>query len=347
MGIYEKPAEAFLDKLGAEFGFAPPRAHGFDTLDAIAAMRDGRGQVFFALGGNFATATPDTAQTQAALRNCALTVHVSTKLNRSHLVHGRAALILPCLGRTEIDLQAAGPQAVTVEDSMSMVHLSAGMNPPASEHLLSEPAIIARLAAATLPRSRTPWLALVEDYDRIRERIARVVDGFEDFNARVRTAGGFHLHHPNRERAFPTHDGRAQFVVHPLVAATGMEAAPLTLMTVRSHDQYNTTVYGLDDRYRGVHGLRRVCFISREDLERHGFADGELVDLVSMWSEDDGVREREVHGFRLVEYDIPPGCLAAYFPETNPLVPLDSYAERARTPASKSIPVRLRKARPA
>src|SRR4249919_3820787 len=200
MGIYEKPTDAFLDSLGAEFGFAPPRAHGFDTLDAIAAMRDGRGKVFFALGGNFATATPDTAQTQAALRNCELTVHVSTKLNRSHLVHGRAALILPCLGRTEIDLQAAGPQAVPVEDSMSMVHLSAGMNAPASELLLSEPAIVARLAAATLPRSRTPWLALVEDYDRIRDRIARVVTGFEEFNQRVRTAGGFHLHHPNRER---------------------------------------------------------------------------------------------------------------------------------------------------
>jgi molybdopterin-dependent oxidoreductase alpha subunit len=344
MGIYEKPADAFLDSLGAEFGFAPPRAHGFDTLDAIAAMRDGRGKVFFALGGNFATATPDTAQTQAALRNCELTVHVSTKLNRSHLVHGRAALILPCLGRTEIDLQAAGPQAVTVEDSMSMVHLSAGMNAPASELLLSEPAIVARLAAATLPRSRTPWLALVEDYDRIRDRIARVVDGFQEFNQRVRTAGGFHLHHPNRERAFPTHDGAARFFVHPLAAATGMDAELLTLMTVRSHDQYNTTVYGFDDRYRGVHGLRRVCFISRADLQRHGFADGELVDIVSVWTEGGRVQEREVHGFRLVEYDIPAGCLAAYFPETNPLVPLDSYAERARTPASKSIPVRLRKA---
>ncbi|HEU0305813.1 MAG TPA: FdhF/YdeP family oxidoreductase [Lysobacter sp.] len=346
MGIYEKPAAAFLDKLGSEFGFAPPRAHGFDTLDAIAAMRDGRGKLFFALGGNFATATPDTALTQAALRNCALTVHVSTKLNRSHLVHGREALILPCLGRTEVDLQATGPQAVTVEDSMSMVHLSAGMNPPASEQLLSEPAIIARLAAATLPRSRTPWLALVEDYDRIRERIARVVDGFEDFNARVRTAGGFHLHHPNRERAFPTWDGKARFFVHPLAAVTGMDAAPLALMTVRSHDQYNTTVYGLDDRYRGVHGLRKVCFISREDLQRHGFSDGERVDIVSVWHHDEGVQEREVHGFRLVEYDIPAGCLAAYFPETNPLVPLDSYADRARTPASKSIPVRLRRAGP-
>jgi molybdopterin-dependent oxidoreductase alpha subunit len=345
MGIYEKPSDAFLDALGTEFAFAPPRAHGFDTLDAIAAMRDGRAKVFFALGGNFAAATPDTAQTQAALRNCGLTVQVSTKLNRSHLVHGREALILPCLGRTEIDLQANGPQAVTVEDSMSMVHLSAGMNPPASAQLLSEPAIVARLAATTLPGSRTPWLALVEDYDRIRERIARVIDGFEDFNARVRTAGGFHLHHPNRERAFPTHDGRAQFFVHPLTAAANGGDELLRLMTVRSHDQYNTTVYGLDDRYRGVHGLRRVCFISRDDLRRYGFADGDRVDLVSVWHEANGeVTEREVHGFRLVEYDIPPGCLAAYFPETNPLVPLDSYAERARTPASKAIPVRLRRA---
>ena len=344
MGIYEKPSDAFLDRLGAEFGFEPPREHGFDTIDAIAAMRDGRGKVFFALGGNFAAATPDTALTQAALRNCALTVHVSTKLNRSHLVHGRDALILPCLGRTEIDLQAAGPQAVTVEDSMSMVHLSAGMNPPASEHLMSEPAIVARLAAAALPHSRTPWLALVEDYDRIRDRIARVIDGFADFNTRVRTAGGFHLHHPNRERAFPTRDGRAHFLAHPLSSATGWGEDLLTLMTVRSHDQYNTTVYGLDDRYRGVHGLRRVCFISRADLQRFGFADGDRVDLISVWRDEAGVQEREAHDFRLVEYDIPAGCLAAYFPETNPLVPLGSYAERARTPASKSIPVRLRRA---
>ncbi|QSX79154.1 FdhF/YdeP family oxidoreductase [Agrilutibacter solisilvae] len=347
MGIYEKPAADFLDRLGAEFGFAPPRAHGFDTLDAIHAMHDGRARVFFGMGGNFAAATPDTVRTHAALRRCALTVQVSTKLNRSHLVHGADALILPCLGRTEIDLQAGGPQAVTVEDSMSMVHLSSGMNPPASDRLLSEPAIVARLAAATLPDSATPWLALVEDYDRIRERIARVVDGFEDFNARVRTAGGFHVHHPNRDRQFPNAVGKAVFHVHRLLPpSTGpgaMPDAPLMLMTVRSHDQYNTTIYGLDDRYRGVHGLRRVVFISAADLASHGYSDGDLVDLVSLWPGADGrVQERAVHGFRLVEYDIPPGCLAAYFPETNPLVPLESFAERARTPASKSIPVRLR-----
>lgn len=362
MGIYEKPASAFLDRLGAEFAFDPPRAHGFDTIDAIEAMRDGRGKVFFAMGGNFAAATPDSEVTHAALRRCALTVQVSTKLNRSHVVHGREALILPCLGRTEIDLQAGGLQAVTVEDSMSMVHLSSGMNAPASRELLSEPAIVARLAAATLPRSTIPWLALIEDYDRIRERIAKVIPGFEDFNARVRHPGGFHLHHPCRERIFPTKSGKAMFFAHPLThspvgaAEAAIEPRPnpseshaadpsrlpslLQLMTVRSHDQYNTTVYSSNDRYRGVHGLRRVCFISRADLDALGFRDGEHVDLVSVWN--DG--ERVARDFRLVEYDIPAGCLAGYFPETNALVPLGSHAERARTPASKSIPVYLRRA---
>jgi molybdopterin-dependent oxidoreductase alpha subunit len=353
MGIYEKPSDAFLDALAAEFGFAPPRAHGFDTVDAIQAMHDGRGKLFFAMGGNFAAATPDTALTHAALRNCALTVQVSTKLNRSHVVHGREALILPCLGRTEIDQQAGGLQAVTVEDSMSMVHLSSGMNAPASRALLSEPAIVARLGAATLPDCGIAWLELVADYDRIRERIARVVPGFEDLNARVRAPGGFHLHHPCRERVFPTPDGKARFFVHALVderASAGSDHVKrsglkpllrplLQLMTVRSHDQYNTTVYSANDRYRGVHGLRRVCFISRADLDAHGLADGEHVDLVSVW--DDG--ERVARDFRLIEYDIPAGCLASYFPETNALVPLAHHAERARTPASKSIPVYLRR----
>jgi molybdopterin-dependent oxidoreductase alpha subunit len=376
MGIYEKPSKAFLDKLGAAFEFDPPRVDGHDTIAAIEAMRDGDAKVFFAMGGNFAAATPDSAATQAALRNCALTVQVSTKLNRSHLVHGRAALILPCLGRTEIDLQAGGPQAVTVEDAMSMVHLSSGMNPPASEHLLSEPAIVARLAAATLPRSRTPWLDLVAQYDRIRDKIAVVVDGFANFNVRVRQPGGFHLHHPARERMFPTPDGRARFYPHALIVkplslrergwgegsvscepssihepssdaarhllpeGEGKSVPLLQLMTVRSHDQYNTTIYGLDDRYRGVNGERRVCFIARTDLDRLGLEAGERVDIISVW--DDG--ERSAPGFLLVEYDIPAGCLASYFPETNALVPLGHHAERARTPASKSIPVYLRRA---
>jgi molybdopterin-dependent oxidoreductase alpha subunit len=347
MGIYEKPSQAFLDRLQAEFGLSPPREHGFDTIGAIEAMRDGRASVFFAMGGNFAAATPDTETVYAALRNCALTVQVSTKLNRSHVVHGREALILPCLGRTEIDLQASGPQAVTVEDSMSMVHLSAGMNPPASTDLLSEPTIVARLAAATLPNGTIPWLRLVENYDRIRERIAKVVPGFEDFNARVHRPRGFHLDHPCRERVFPTASGKAHFIAHPLVDPSSKTDAPdaspnrplLRLMTLRSHDQYNTTVYAANDRYRGVRGLRRVCFVSREDLDRLGFSDGEHVDLVSVW--DDG--ERIAENFRLVEYDIPPGCVAGYFPETNALVPLQHHAERARTPASKSIPIYLRR----
>jgi len=335
MGIYEQPSAAFLDKLGKAFDFTPPRAFGYDTIAAIEAMEKGHARLFFAMGGNFAVATPDSTRTQQALRNCELTVHVATKLNRSHLVHGHDALILPCLGRTEIDVQENGPQAVTVEDSMSMVHLSAGMNPPASEHLLSEPAIVARLAAATLPRSKTPWLWLVADYDRIRDRIAEVIDGFADFNRRVRERGGFHLHHPARERVFHTADDKAGFHVHALSDA--VEHATLQLTTLRSHDQYNTTIYGLDDRYRGVRGYRRVCFISRGDLDKLGFAAGEWVDITSVWH--DG--ERSAKGFLLVEYDIPPGCLASYYPETNGLVPLDSYAERARTPTSKSIPVRL------
>jgi molybdopterin-dependent oxidoreductase alpha subunit len=361
MGIYEKPSARFLDRLGATFGFEPPREHGFDVVGSIEAMLDGRATVFFAMGGNFAAATPDTPRTWQALRNCALTANVTTKLNRSHLVHGREALILPCLGRSEIDVQACGPQAVTVEDSMSMVHLSSGMNAPASPHLLSEPAIVARLASAVLKDSRTPWAWLAEDYNRIRERIAQVIPGFEDFNARVRHPGGFHLHHPARERVFPTSDGKARFYVHAVVdrdtaagaasAATsatgdaqqsGLKPLPqftdvMRLTTLRSHDQYNTTIYGLDDRYRGVRGYRRVCFISRADLERLGLAAGEHVDITSVWHDGD----RVARGFLLVEYDIPPGCLASYFPETNELVPLDSYAERARTPTSKSIPVRL------
>jgi len=337
MGIHERPAAAFLDALGAEFGFAPPREPGLDVVGAISAMEAGRARVLFAMGGNFAAATPDAARTAAALRRCALTVQVSTKLNRSHLVHGREALILPCLGRTEVDLQASGPQAVTVEDSMSMVHLSVGMKAPASPHLLSEPAIVARLAAATLPRSRTPWLELIGDYDRIRARIAAVISGFEDFNARVRVAGGFHLRHPARERVFPTGSGRASFHVHALDAAGPAPPAPFQLMSVRSHDQYNTTVYGLDDRYRGVRGYRRVVFISRADLDALGWSPGQLVDITSLWH--DG--ERRVEGFTLVEHDIPRGCLACYFPEANALVPLDHVAERAGTPASKAIPVRL------
>lgn len=338
MGIWERPPPAFLDRLGAEFGFEPPRAPGLDTIGTIEAMAEGRVRAFIGMGGNFAAATPDSALTHAALRRCALTAHVATRLNRSHLVHGDAALLLPCLGRTELDRVAGRRQAVSVEDSMSMVHLSSGMNAPASPYLLSEPAIVAGIARASLPASATPWQALAADYDALRARIARVVEGFEDFNARVRVPGGFHLRNPAREREWRTPGGRARFIHHPLA---GEGAAPagdlLTLTTVRSHDQYNTTVYGFDDRYRGIHGERRVLLIGSGDLARLGLSAGQRVDIVSVWH--DG--ERRVEDFGLVEYDIPAGCVAAYYPETNPLVPLSHHAQGARTPASKAIPVRL------
>ena len=335
MGIYEKPSAAFLDKLQATYGFEPPRREGHDVVGAIGAMARGEIDVLFALGGNFAAATPDTALTHAALRRCRLTAHVSTKLNRSHLVHGEQALILPCLGRTEIDRQAGGVQGVTVEDSMSMVHISIGINPPASPQLLSEPAIVARMAAATLPDSGIDWLSLVEDYGRIREQIAQVIGGFENFEQRLRTPGGFHLRNSAREREWLTEGGRARLIAHPLAAEPASDC--LQLMTVRSHDQYNTTVYGNDDRYRGIRNERRPLFICAADLQRLGLRAGERVDLVSQWH--DG--ERRAEDFVLVEYAIPAGNLAAYFPETNPLVPLDHHAERARTPASKAIPVRI------
>jgi molybdopterin-dependent oxidoreductase alpha subunit len=344
MGIYERPSEEFLDRLGHAFGFAPPRKPGHDVIGAIDAMLKGECKVFIAMGGNFAAAAPDTQATAQALRGCELTAHVATKLNRSHLVHGRQALILPCLGRTEIDLQASGVQGVTVEDSMSMVHVSTGMNPPASEHLLSEPAIVARLAVATLKQSRTPWLWLIEDYDRIRDKIAEVIDGFDSFNRDIRQSGGFHLANPAAQRRWTNPSGRALFFAHAIPDTSHSdtsqsETAPLlNLMTVRSHDQYNTTIYGFEDRYRGVSGHRRVCFINGADLRKLGFEAGQWVDMVSVWHDGERVAKR----FLLVEYDIPEGCIASYYPETNILVPLDSFAERARTPASKSIPVRLR-----
>ncbi|RTL27490.1 MAG: CbbBc protein [Burkholderiales bacterium] len=345
MGIYEKPSAAFLDRLGEVFQFSPPRHEGFDTIGAIEAMRDGRAGVFFGMGGNFAAATPDTAATHAAMQGCALTVHVATKFNRSHVVHGREALVLPCLGRTEIDRQASGPQHVSVEDSMSMVHLSAGINEPASPHLLSEPMVVARLAEATLAGSRTPWRWLVEDYDRIRDRIEAVFDDFKDFNRRVHSPGGFRLRNTASERIWQTSTGKARFMPHPVPMDTALHRARqawgeqvFTLTTIRAHDQYNTTVYGLDDRYRGVYGQRRVLFINAQDRTSLGLAEGAWVDLQS-WAEDG--QRRSAKRFRLVDYAIPPGCVAAYYPETNPLVPLDSHAIRARTPTSKSIPVAL------
>jgi len=342
MGIFERMPDVFHDRLDAEFSFSSPREHGTDTVAAIRAMRDGKARVFMGLGGNFARATPDTAVTEAAMRSLALTVHVSTKLNRSHVVTGRRALILPTLGRTDADVRATGEQRVTVEDSMSAVHASRGRLAPPSEHLRSEVAILTGIAERLLAgRENAPvadWAALREDYRLIRGHIANVVPGFEDFEARVSTPGGFVLPHPPRdERRFETATGRARFTANPLEYPRVPEGR-LLLQTLRSHDQFNTTIYGRDDRYRGIHGGRRVVFVNASDLAALGIADGAMVDLVSEW--EDGV-ERRAPEFRTVAYDTPRGCAAAYYPETNVLVPLDSTARISGTPTSKSVVVRL------
>ncbi|MBT2450138.1 FdhF/YdeP family oxidoreductase [Streptomyces sp. ISL-43] len=339
MGIFERPSPAFLDALDKEFGITSPREHGFDVVRSIRALRDGEAKVLFAMGGNFVGATPDTEVTEAAIRRASLTVHVSTKLNRSHAVTGRRALILPTLGRTDKDVQAAGKQFVTVEDSMGMVHASRGNLAPASPHLLSEPAIVARMARAVLGEdSKTPWEEFEKDYAAIRDRISRVVAGFEDFNARVAHPGGFQLPHaPRDERRFPTKTGKANFTAAP-VEYPRVPAGRLLLQTLRSHDQYNTTIYGLDDRYRGITGGRRVVMVNPEDAAELGLADGSYTDLVSEWR--DGV-ERRAPGFRVVYYPTARGCAAAYYPETNVLVPLDSTADTSNTPASKSVVVRF------
>lgn len=343
MGIWEKTPDAFLDALDAEFGITSPRAHGYDAVDAIRAMRDGRVSVFMAMGGNFVAATPDTAVTEAALRNCSLTVQVSTKLNRSHLVTGRTALILPSLGRTDKDVAGGRKQVVSVEDSMSVVHLSRGSLTPASEHLRSEVAVVCGLATALFgPDHSVPWTSFAVDYDRIRDAISRVVPGFENFNVRVRQPDGFVLPHPPRdERRFTTGTGKANFVVSELYWLPVPEGR-LILQTMRSHDQYNTTIYGLDDRYRGVKGGRRVVFCHPDDISAAGFAPGDRVDLVSEWPLPDGsVEERRAEDFRLIPYPTPRGNAAAYYPETNPLIPLDHVARGSNTPVSKAVTIRL------
>jgi molybdopterin-dependent oxidoreductase alpha subunit len=341
VGITERPKDAFLDALKREFNFEPPRRPGLNTVEAIRAMYEGRAKVFFALGGNFLSATPDTEFTAEALRRCRLTAQVSTKLNRSHLVTGEQALILPCLGRTEIDAQAAGVQFVSTENSMGVVQSSRGVNRPASEHLLSEPAIVARLAEATFgARGSVDWAGLVEDYDRVRDLIERVIPGFAGYNRRVREPGGFYLPNAAREGRFNTSTGKAVFTVHP-IPKNELRDGEFVMMTVRSHDQFNTTVYGLDDRYRGVLGGRRVVFLNPRDVEEQGLRAGQVVDLVGHHA---GV-ERVARNFIVVPYDIPRRSAATYFPEANVLVPLSSVAEKSDTPTSKYVVISLRAAR--
>src|SRR6201996_6556698 len=338
MGIWEQMPQSFLDALEREFGFTPPAMHGLDAVNSIRAMRDGQAKVFVGFAGNFVRATPDSDLTEQAMRTCRLTAHISTKLNRSHAVCGDTALILPTLGRADRDLQATGEQFVTVEDSMSIVHQSHGRLRPPSEQLLSEVAIICRLARRTL--GDTPaihWEDFEADYDSIRNRISRVVPDFEDFNARVRTPGGFRLPNPVNEHRYPTPSGKAIFTCNTFDRIRPPDGH-LVLQTMRSHDQWNTVPYALDDRYRGIHNGRRVVLINPADIDELGLADRQLVDLISTW--DDGV-ERRAKGFRVVEYPAARGSAASYYPETNVLVPLDSVAEISNTPTSKGVFVRF------
>jgi formate dehydrogenase major subunit len=339
MGIWERPPEHFLDALQAEFGFDPPREHGLDTVESIRALRDGKAHVFIGLGGNFVQAAPDTDVTREAMEKADLTVQISTKLNRSHLTPGDTALILPTLGRTEKDVQATGEQFVSVEDSMSAVHASRGVLAPASPHLRSEVAIVCGIAHSTLGPA-LGWEQMTADYSRIRDHISRVVVGCDDYEAKVDRPGGFVLPHgPRDSREFPTASGKAEIAVSP-IDVLQVPDGHLLLQTLRSHDQFNTTIYGLSDRYRGIEGGRRVVFVHPDDVEAFGLSDGSKVDLVGHWEDDDV--ERVARGFRVVPYETPRGTAASYYPETNPLVPLDSTAEGSNCPASKSVIVKLK-----
>ena len=340
VGIWERPTETFLDRLGEAFDFEPPRNHGFDTVRAIQAMHDGQAKVFFALGGNFLSATPDTDFTAAALRRCRLTAHVSTKLNRSHLITGDRALILPCLGRTEIDVQTAGPQFVTTENSMGVVQVSRGSLEPASTELLSETQIVARLARATFEhRTTVNWEELAGDYDKVRDAIQRVVPGFDDYNARVREPGGFHLPNAARNRVFNTRSGKAEFTVHEL-PQHDLEPDQFLMMTIRSHDQFNTSVYSSNDRYRGISDNRQVVFLNEEDIAAAGLQAQQVVDLVSHFEGEERIARR----FVVVPYDIPRRCAATYFPEANVLVPVRNVSLKSNTPVSKSVVISIRPA---
>ncbi|WP_439685897.1 Anaerobic selenocysteine-containing dehydrogenase [Cupriavidus oxalaticus] len=339
VGITEKPSAGFLQRIEAVFGFTPPGGHGHDAVNAMQAMIDGRSRALLCLGGNFAVALPDPEQCFPAMGRLDLSVHVGTKLNRTHLLVAKETYVLPCLGRTELDVQQTGTQSVTVEDSMSMVHASAGKLAPASPLLRSEPAIVAGIATATLPHSKVPWLELVADYDRIRDLIEKTVPGFEDFNERVRVPGGFRMPLPATERKWDTPSGKAEFYVfaglHEDRQVHGDDV--LRLVTIRSHDQYNTTIYALDDRYRGVFGRRDVLFMNAADLAARSLEHGDLVDIETI------AQGRQLRYAKLtaIEYEIAAGSVAAYYPEANRLVPLDYIDEDSGTPSYKSVPVRV------
>jgi len=338
MGIWERMNDTFMEKLGREFQFTPPREHGTDTVETIKQMHEGKIRFFLGMGGNFLAASPDTEYTAEAMQKCRLTAHVSTKLNRSHLITGEIALILPCLGRSETDEQGSGEQFVTVEDSMGIINPSRGHAQPASEYLQSEPAIVGRLAEATLgSRSSVDWKGLVASYDRIRDHIEHVIPGFEDFNDRIRT-NVFYLPNDARDRRhFNTPTGKATFIISDLTPVqTG--AGQYLMMTIRSHDQFNTTIYGLNDRYRGVYNGRRVVFMNSDDVAAAGLQQGQLVDLTSHYEGE----ERVARHFQVAPCEIAPGCTATYFPEANVLVPINSTADRSNTPTSKSLVISIK-----
>ena len=339
MGIWERPKASFLDSLEKEFNFQAPRKYGFDVVEAIEAMSQKKAKVFFGMGGNFISATPDTTFTAAALRNCKLTVQVSTKLNRSHLITGKKALILPCLGRSEKDYQTSGEQFVSVENSMGVVHQSKGHLKPCSKELMSETAIVANLANITLKNSTTNWIDLTNNYDLIRDKIEATIPGFKNFNKRVRIKGGFYLPNNARDNNFKTTTtGKANFSINK-PSEIKLENNQFMMMTIRTHDQYNTTIYGLNDRYRGVLNERRVVFMNVDDMKILGLQKLDLVDLTSHFNNE----VREAKGFLAIPYSIPKHCTATYFPEANVLVPLKSKADISNTPASKTVIITIKK----
>jgi molybdopterin-dependent oxidoreductase alpha subunit len=337
MGIWEAPKEAFLKNLDKRFAMQAPRQHGYDVVHAIKAMAENRVRVFVAMGGNFVSATPDSQFTGEAVQNCDLTVQISTKLNRSHLITGKEALILPCLSRSEKDLQATGPQFVSVENSMGVVHSSQGSFAPASPHLMSEPSIVANIAKTVLePDAACDWSEMARNYDRIREHIEAVIPGFEQYNQRVRIPEGFYLPNGARKKIFNTASGKAQLTINPMPNRR-VQPGHFILMTIRTHDQYNTTIYGMNDRYRGIVNERRVAFMNLNDMQQLGLSNHDIIHFKSYFKG----ATREAHYFKVVAYDIAQGCIATYFPETNCLVHLDNKAKESHTPASKFIEVEV------
>jgi molybdopterin-dependent oxidoreductase alpha subunit len=342
VGINHKPSPIFIDSLEKSTGIRSPEKHGFDSVEAVKAMEEGIGKVFLAMGGNFLSAMSDTNRTSTALSNCNLTVHISTKPNRSHLITGETGLILPCLGRTEEDIsQIVGKQFVTVENSMGIVHSSTGTFKPASDKLISEPAIVSGIAGALesrLERSGIPWKNLSENYNLIRDLIENTIPGFEDYNVRIKSKSGFYLPNPPRDsRTFKTKNGLANFISSDITYAKSLDK--FMMMTIRSHDQYNTTIYGLDDRYRGIKNGRRVVLMNNKDIVKLGLSKGSMVDLSSEMKSGLVVSPN----WFVVPYEIPEGNIATYFPESNILIPLDSVADRSNTPTSKSVPISITK----